>query len=783
MLLQRGFIITRISIRSKIKLREYAIPIIILTFKHGFCNIVVGPSLLRNIVRKAIFIFFTCLFYTSFSYSLLAEQGFYPAGKQLGMDSLGLDSLNTRFLGNWPFGCPYHVAYDSSRNVAFLSSGGGVFIIDTSNPANPVKMSESIHSREYILWELFYDGSTQRLYIGVARWYEVWDVSNPYAPTRLSYFSLTGPGYADGTICASGNYAYCADDSVFAIVDVSMPTDPQIISELPIPARSIAIKDSFAYLLQSAPVGFHVIDISDPYNPAEVSFLSQRGGDIAIHGSRAYISSDLQGLKFRIVDISDPYNPYFCGFFDSPGDVYHAHVIDTIAYLATNSGLRIVNIADPMDSQEIGNFSCGGMDIFVKDTLSFVVGRYTGLRIFDISSPSSPQEIGQFITPGRSFASRVSGAFAYIANEKGLWIIDVSDPVNSREVGRCYTPHRIYDIRVSGSFAYAVSCSTGFFVFDISDPSNPYIVGSLSPPEWYCPEHVGFELSGHHAYITDGYHGLWIIDISNPSSPYVAGVCSLSHVIDVAVLGIYAYAATYDHLVAIDISNPSNPEIVASVTGHYFPSDICISGMYAFVTDSCWGNDKMCIYDISEIPPLCIAYRNQSLPTGIHISGSYAFIPGLYCYFWIWDISQPSNPVYSGHYYSYVYNFQFYGIFSMGTYVYVTSDLGLQIYQFYGAGIEEELAETTPKSSSIRLIQNPVTTNSIKLMLIISNPDNCTMCLYNILGQEVKTFDLENLAVGKNRVELPTDQISNGIYFLRMKNGPDIQSEKVVILR
>jgi hypothetical protein len=509
-----------------------------------------------------------------------------------------------------------------------------------------------------------------------------------------------------------------------------------------------------------------VIDISDPQHPEEVSFLGQSGCEIGTFGNRAYISTWL-GLKFRIVDISDPYNPYFCGYFDSPDEVYQAHVVDTIAYLATDLGLRIVNISDPMNPQEIGYFFCRGRDIFVKDTLSFVVGRDSGLRIFDISSPSSPQEIAQFITPGRSFASRVSGAFAYVANEKGLWIIDVSDPENSREVGRCYTPHRIYDVRVSGSFAYAVSCSTGFFVFDISDPSNPCIVGSLSPPEWHCPQHVGFELSGHHAYITDGYHGLWIIDISNPSFPYVAGTCSLSHIIDVAVSGIYAYAAHYDHLVVIDISNPSSPEIVANVNGHYLPSDIYISGMYAFVADSSVGGPGMFIYDISSIPPLCIKWQPQAHATGIHISGSYAFVPGLYCYFWIFNISEPSNPIYCGCYYSYVYYFQFYGIFSMGTNLFVTSDLGLQTYQFYGAGVEEEPKKPTPYLSGLQFLQNPFKGGHFEVLLSSPKQIPAKITLYNQIGQRLRTYHFNRLKSGENKLRLDAKGLPAGIYFLK----------------
>ena len=55
------------------------------------------------------------------------------------------DSLNCRLVGNWPFGPSYAVAVDSARNLVFCGSGGGVYVLDVSDSANPVKLSDAIH--------------------------------------------------------------------------------------------------------------------------------------------------------------------------------------------------------------------------------------------------------------------------------------------------------------------------------------------------------------------------------------------------------------------------------------------------------------------------------------------------------------------------------------------------------------------------------------------------------------------------------------------------------------
>ena len=57
----------------------------------------------------------------------------------------GFDSLNVNFVGNWPFGpeC-WAIAYDSAREVAFLSSGGGVICMNVADSSNPIKISDKI---------------------------------------------------------------------------------------------------------------------------------------------------------------------------------------------------------------------------------------------------------------------------------------------------------------------------------------------------------------------------------------------------------------------------------------------------------------------------------------------------------------------------------------------------------------------------------------------------------------------------------------------------------------
>ena len=150
----------------------------------------------------------------------LAQAAFGSHANSPGVRS-GFDSLNVSFLGNWPFGPSYAVSYDLTRNLVFLGSGGGVYILDVSDPQNPTKVSEEIHTRG-IVYGLFYIPSTQTLLIADGPGgLDVWDVSSVQSPYQLSWYPTPGNAF---DIFVSGTYAYVADSNGgLRIINVSTP--------------------------------------------------------------------------------------------------------------------------------------------------------------------------------------------------------------------------------------------------------------------------------------------------------------------------------------------------------------------------------------------------------------------------------------------------------------------------------------------------------------------------------------------------------------------------------
>jgi hypothetical protein len=118
------------------------------------------------------------------------------------------DSLNVSFVGNWPFGPSWAITVDSTRALAFCGSGGGVYILDIDAPANPTKTSEKIHTKGDVNG-LFYDESTQRLYIAAGQaGLGIWDVQDPVNPVKLGFYDTPDEAWS---VAVSGSYAYVAD--------------------------------------------------------------------------------------------------------------------------------------------------------------------------------------------------------------------------------------------------------------------------------------------------------------------------------------------------------------------------------------------------------------------------------------------------------------------------------------------------------------------------------------------------------------------------------------------
>ena len=248
-------------------------------------------------------------------------------------------------------------------------------------------------------------------------------------------------------------------------------------------------------------------------------------------------------------------------------------VIGTSTYAivasALDNGVQLVDVSDPSSPVAVGSATDGvnGFDRLdaAVDVATFVIGTSTyaivaswsddGVQLIDVSDPSSPVAVGS-ATDGVNGFDRLDGArgvttfvigtstYAIVASYyNGVQLIDVSDPSNPVAVGSVtdgvngFTElDGAYNVAtfVIGSSTYAIVASAGddgVQLVDVTDPSNPVALGSATDgvngfDELDDPRSVATFVIGTNTYaIVTGLadDGVQLIDVSDPSSPVAMG--------------------------------------------------------------------------------------------------------------------------------------------------------------------------------------------------------------------------------------------------------------------
>jgi hypothetical protein len=247
----------------------------------------------------------------------------------------------------------------------------------------------------------------------------------------------------------------------------------------------------------------------------------------------------------------------------------------------------------------------------------------------------------------------VEGALAYVADEEiGLRILDVTDPANPFEVGSASTPGAASSVLVSGSLALVTDARVfpdtnyGLRIFDVSTPTSPLMIGNVDT----VAEVRDVIINGSLAIIAAGSSGAILIDITIPSSPIIVGTADTAgEAYSVAVSGNHLYVAdggfNMPHGVRVfNITNPALPVQVGNLDLVDDAWDIKIAGSHAYVANTYSG---LRLVDVSDpmMPELIATLDTPDRALDIEISGSTAYIADFNTGLLIADISNPALPV------------------------------------------------------------------------------------------------------------------------------------------
>jgi hypothetical protein len=490
---------------------------------------------------------------------------------------------------------------DVQGNYAFLAAGqGGLVVVDIAEPQNPIEVA--ILPLEPYCRDIDVSGDYAYISGGASR-RDFWivDISNPLNPiTVYHYYDVYGTGVYFTAISSAGQLVYLvgcngeAGQSFIQIFDVSEPSSPVqlaltwygsfFVSDVQLASIGSA---KYAITAQEE-YGIALIDITDPYSPVKIADFAPPGYAWLTAVAKLDVKENLiyaAGDWLWFIDATTPSSPALVGHYDTGNyatniygpfeQISPADELCAVAYWA--NGLQLIDVSNPSYPIVRGAIAwpghyCRDVHLSTRYKYAYLVLNESYLKICDLKKPDTPREIGSLPTD----LTRLFYLNNYVyANGVGFFrIIDVSDPRNPWLTGQYSYGGAIPNVRGMEVFtvsqtAYALARpfaeETGLFVFDVSDPSDPIVLGT-------CTDIFGHDLyvDHHYAYVADigayspGPEGLAVVSVKNPAMPVLVAYADLVEANGCYVFEDYAFIADDAGLKIVNVFDPENPILVES---------------------------------------------------------------------------------------------------------------------------------------------------------------------------------------------------------------------------
>jgi len=254
----------------------------------------------------------------------------------------------------------------------------------------------------------------------------------------------------------------------------------------------------------------------------------------------------------------------------------------------------------------------------VRGSYAYIVSNHFGLIVVDLHNYSSPAVIGCLNNPSSTDCGSYSETFTNIAIKDnmvyisyycnlfrdaytGVVAIDVSDPSNPIELGSISELLPIWydELQISDHYLFATVHNAGGYytlkTIDIADPSNMVIVNQI--PDLGSV----MTLSGALLVAQTIESSIKFYDVTDPVNPEMISLYEIEGVYDMEIENSYLYVSQRGGTVTIiDISDLSNPSYVNTITLKWFGANLSVMNNLLIVQDyqsSSYESD-VCAFDV-----------------------------------------------------------------------------------------------------------------------------------------------------------------------------------------
>ncbi|MEP7044375.1 MAG: PQQ-binding-like beta-propeller repeat protein [Dokdonella sp.] len=408
----------------------------------------------------------------------------------------------------------------------------------------------------------------------------IYSLDDPAHPVAVAEFDdyVTSDLKRPNALAASGNNVYVGDnDNGLVVLDATDPLNPSFVAaNTDLTAfNNMAVFGEQLLVFGNGFIGnsVAVVDIS---NPAAPSVAGSTAVDFAF--LRAALTDGYAigvGYELGVYDLSDPSN--ITEVFDTPIDIATQAIRhgDTL-YLIGDSGVQVWDFTTPSAPTLQRTVPIGDGDAFAPDQAAdtpfgpLILTHTDRGIVLGVADPQNPTLASEFTLPVgvAVHAGAIGTDYAYFAEEG--YGIGVADATTLAPVGRYdadlpadLAQRNMEDISVDGGRAYLAAWGYGVLIADLTDPAHPVALGGVP---FFAASAI--EAHGDLVYASSTTNGGFfkIIDVTDPTQPHELGSLTTSQTYDLTVRGHYAYlvdGADFGDggLRVVDVSDPANPVV------------------------------------------------------------------------------------------------------------------------------------------------------------------------------------------------------------------------------
>lgn len=541
------------------------------------------------------------------------------------------------FYGRWPDMSQRAAALDPDRGLLFLADGNilTALSMDTLTPVSRLALAVKTGVRGVAIAPKSHDylyaacGNDGLMVIDVR------NAENMSVTAALSSVMnadlVEDPVYGAGIACLEAR-VMVADLffglRVFNVADPANPFQESAYEQVSVNAEGDIFSGGYENLAVAAINGRDLAFVLDKYygmrafdiQAAAVSHLADYPPvpdtsalydtkpvtDIAVMDNRYAVIADYENGLLTLDLFSDTADPTAlkmtpASYFETPGAASGIAVAGRRVYVADgNSGLLVVNLADPKNPAAAGTFATAGAhSVLAFGVTAFLSDAEAGLRRINAENPAAPVMTHRFDTPSDADGVVVAEDRIYTLDndgpDEGLRVIRMSDTGESALLGFCKTPGNATRMQVAGGFAYIADGPAGLTVVHISDPANPAVVFTASgaSPVQNAVD-IALSSDGKLAYLGDAAGRVAVFDLAVPGSPVQIASLEAGDAIRglsgfAPETGRYLCAAGPEGLSVAEVSDPTAAMVLATLDTPGECRDVFVLNDYAYVADGAAG--------------------------------------------------------------------------------------------------------------------------------------------------------------------------------------------------